>query len=290
MTGIGFNAMALVGALFAAVVIILNLKHNQFMRHIANAVGLTVALAFSVAACSPMAPSAAPSEIPPVNTTVPPETPTATPPPVDTSTPTAIVLPTPAGKLLFNNDFNDGSSRGFHFRSGKWSVVDDGTGNKVLQADPVSANNLPNATFGPANFTDGTVEFRLRITRADLQLDHHVAEFGFRNQALISGNQTHYILAYEPAPPPGLTMYYQEKGGPWQSLDTGPGGVPMPNGVGDWASVRVELQGQDMNVLVDGSPLLTVSDSRDSGGGLFLAALGDLTVQFDDINVWGPSK
>jgi eukaryotic-like serine/threonine-protein kinase len=58
-------------------------------------------------------------------------------------TPTLVSISTnnPNGTLLYNDNFEDGYAQGFNFYSGQWIVVDDGTGNKVLQENPANGSS-----------------------------------------------------------------------------------------------------------------------------------------------------
>jgi hypothetical protein len=231
--------------------------------------------------------------------------PTDTPRPNLTQTPTqttilpkaATILPMPAGKLLFNNNFEDGSAHGFNFIQGDWKVVDDGTGNKVLEGK--TNNGSSNAYFGPSDLIDGIFEIRFRVSSVDYQAQDHLVEFGFNNNQFFGGARTEDILIYDPAPPPRLILTYKEYGGPVKSTQEifENGSIQNPEGSwttlhpeGSWTTLRVEVQGKTIKVFANSNLFITVSDSRIDRGGLRLGALGSLITQFDDVKVWDLAK
>jgi len=194
---------------------------------------------------------------------------------------TSVSLPTPTGKLLWSDNFDDGFSHGFSFWTGDWKVVDDGTGNKVLQMNsPVTC--CANAAFGPANLPDGIVEFRLKVVNPNNQAQGY---FGFRDQSSINGQWTHYFLVYDQNGP-DLSMTYQENGGLWQPLEGISGGGLVFSQEGGWITLHIEFQGKNIRVFVDGNLFMIAEDSRDEDGGLILGAIGPAIAQFDDFKVW----
>lgn len=191
-----------------------------------------------------------------------------------------------AGKLLFSENLDDGYADGFTFQSGGWKVVDDNTGNKVLEM--TSTTCCANGLFGPSNISDGIVELRYKVISADYQAQHHVATVGFRLKTS-TGNFTSYALIYEPDGF-GLRLIYQENGGEWQPVERSSGGGSIQTQEGSWITLRVEFQGNNIKVFVNGEPFITAQDSRAKEGALILGANGVVTVQFDDIKVWEFSK
>ncbi|MEP7288323.1 MAG: hypothetical protein ABI947_21440 [Chloroflexota bacterium] len=198
-------------------------------------------------------------------------------------------LPTPTGKLLFSENFEDGSAHGFSFYAGNWTVIADGTGNKVLEVK--TSDGSMNASFGPPNFLNGTIEFRFRVISADYQIQYHIVDLGLRNQTVINGDWTEYVVAYDPASLPSLYLNYQEKGGSWQPLEGNSGGGTIQDPNGGWVALRVEAQEKNIRVFVNGQLYTTAHDSRiEQGGGLYLGGLGNLTVQFADFKIWDISS
>ena len=194
------------------------------------------------------------------------------------------ILPTPTGKLLFSADFGDGFTHGFEFNAGgSWKVVDDGTGNKVLQLNSPSTGSAI-AVFGPDNLTDGIVEFRMRTVSADSQAQQGVFEFGFRFQDPDHWNQ--YLVLFNPI---GfkLDMNFQDTNSVWNIMEGISGSGSIQTQDGSWFKVRVEFQGEKMGVFVNGTRFITAEDSRlEKGGSLSFGAYGPVVVQLDDIKVW----
>lgn len=204
----------------------------------------------------------------------------------DTTTFVTSAPPSNAGNLLFSEDFEDGFADGFTFQSGGWKVVDDDAGNKVLEM--TSTTCCANGLFGPSNISDGIMELRYKLMSADYQAQHHVSTFGFRLKTS-NGNFTSYSLIYEPDGS-NLNLIYQENGGAWQPVERSSGGGSIPTQAGSWTTLRVEFQGKNIKVFVNGDSFMNAQDSRDNAGALILGANGSVVVQFDDIKVWKFSK
>lgn len=205
---------------------------------------------------------------------------------LDTTTSATSTQPASVGNLLFSEDFEDGFADGFSFQSGNWKVVDDSKGNKVLEM--TSTTCCANGLFGPSSMSDGIVEFRYKLINANYQAQHHVATFGFRLN-ITSGNFTSYSLIYEPDGST-LNFIYQENGGEWQPIERSSGGGSIQPQEDNWTTLRVEFQGENIKVFVNGNSFMSAQDSRDKAGALILGANGAVTVQFDDIKVWEYSK
>ncbi|MBZ0098951.1 MAG: hypothetical protein K8F30_07690, partial [Taibaiella sp.] len=97
--------------------------------------------------------------------------PSATLTATSTRTPTAPITPMPTGKLVYNDEFEDGLAHQFSFFAGSWKVIEETTDNKVLEA--ITDGGGANASFGTPNFTDGIIEYRFRILKVDYQAQHH---------------------------------------------------------------------------------------------------------------------
>ncbi len=205
-----------------------------------------------------------------------------------TSNVTSIVLPTPAGRLLFSDNFDDGFAHNFDFYTGGWKVVDDGTGNKVLQMDSPQTC-CADARFGPTNLPDGIVEFRFKVINTDYHAQVHVMEFSYRVSNDISNNATQYQLHYDPETSI-INTIYQQNGGDWQPLEGNSGEGPIQGTTGGWITLRVKFQGENISVFINGNPFMTGLDTRINNGTLTLGANGPMIVQFDDLKVWDLSK
>jgi hypothetical protein len=82
--------------------------------------------------------------------------PSKTPAPSATSTSTPTLLPTPGGQLVFEDTFE---KENIQISGFGYSIVDDGTGNKILRTKGDTAY----FDFGPNQFKYGTIEFNFRF-------------------------------------------------------------------------------------------------------------------------------
>ena len=185
---------------------------------------------------------------------------------------TGVILPIPVGKLQFSEDFEDGFSNGISFNSGGWKVIDDGTGNKVL----LNSSN-GDAVIGPPytpNFSDGVLEFRFKTANR--------MQVSFR---LVSTNNgyTSYPLLYGLG---SFQLHYQ-KNGAWQPIEgtTMNGSDQLFNN--QWITLRIETQGNNINIYANGNLVISAYDSRISEGRI---DFGGTDVQFDDFKVWDISQ
>ena len=190
---------------------------------------------------------------------------------------TETILPIPIGELLFSEDFEDGFSKGIAFNSGSWKVVDDGTGNKVLEQN--SNTNSGDAVIGPPyikNFSDGVIEFRFKTINGEMQLS-------FRLNSSNNG-YTSYPLMYGLG---GFQLLYQENGA-WQPIEgtTINGSDQLfDNG---WIILRVEAKKNNINIFANGNLVISAYDSRISEGRIDFGGSGN--IQFDDLKVWDISQ
>jgi formylglycine-generating enzyme required for sulfatase activity len=185
--------------------------------------------------------------------------------------------PTPAGNLVFDEGFDDGFARGFTSNVGEWAVVDDGTGNNVLE---VNSNDWTNAFWGPSNLTDGVIEFRVKVLAKNNQ--SQTAGMFFRAHA---SSWTGYIVSYD-AQYGSVGIKIQVNDSPWQPVEAVSGGGNIENANHDWVTLRVEAQGSIMKIYVNGKLMLSASDSRLKGGGMAIVTSPNTTAQFDDFKVW----
>ena len=131
---------------------------------------------------------------------------------------TATVTPeqtSPGEKLVYSEDFEDGFAQGFEFGQGNWSVVNDGSGNKVLEQS--SFPTPTGSNFGPLTFINGIIEFRFRVTNINAQ--------GFPVVLTIRHQQasgTQYIVSCHMSEGTGIS--YSENNGGWQSMGEGTSG------------------------------------------------------------------
>lgn len=199
-----------------------------------------------------------------------------TPEPIATTTGTSL-QPSLDEEPVYSENFEDGFAHGFEFGPGNWSVVDDGSGNKVLELrdsiDPTGS------TFGPRTFSDGVIEFRFRVTSQNLQA--HSVVLTVRHQD--SGSQ--YIISYHT--PDGFTdITYSELNSEWQPMEGISGSAKLiPYSRGEWVKMQVIVNGNQIQAFLNDEPIVTATDSRLPQGNLTLGTGANVTVQFDDFKV-----
>lgn len=186
-------------------------------------------------------------------------------------------------KPVYSEDFESGFAQGFQFLWGNWSVVDDGTGNKVLEQN--NNSEWSEVKFGPDSFSDGVVEFRFRVVRDS---------DGYNSVVLYlretpGENGTTYNISYSAVT--GITgVSYTPPGKGWQPVEATSGAAKVfpavGTSIGSWVTMRVVAQGKQIQVFLDNDLIITASDSRISKGILTLGAFENRVVQFDDFKVW----
>jgi serine/threonine protein kinase len=206
--------------------------------------------------------------------------PTATPP-VGNASSSAIDAPgqtEPSEKVIYSEDFEQGFAHGFEFGPGNWSVVDDGTGNKVLEQN--MSGNPTGSNFGPGVFSDGIIEFRFRVVSENPQTFPVVLTVRHQQE---SGAE--YIVSYF-APDGSTGISYAENNGGWQDMEAYAGsGKAFPYPKGSWVKMRMVANGDKMEVFLNGNLIITASDSRLSTGNLTIGTGPNIAVQFDDIKI-----
>jgi serine/threonine protein kinase len=199
--------------------------------------------------------------------------------PSPTSTPTLIPTATSKPRAVFNEDFESGKANGFTIRSGTWQVVDDGTKNKVLEAKKLPYN-WSYLEFGPSNFLDGIVAFRVKlIDYVENEQDGGAVGFLFRHKSWGGEN---YQLLMQPFWG-SVSFVYQNPspGGTWITFNPKFNVVFQKN---IWYSVRVEILGNEFLAYLDGTFTTQSGYSSLHTPGL-LAFMTKSGVQFDDIQV-----
>jgi len=286
MLEIASFGIAFVGLIIAIVALINDDKGNKIVRYITGFFGLALAIAFGYLGFSSVQFSTLytlPST--PVSTQISSPISVAsnivnTPSPTNPPQPTAVeaVSTTPTGKLVFSDDFEDGLAHGFSFNVGNWQVVDDGTGNKVLEQN--MSSDWTNASWGPSNFSDGIIELRLRVISSS---DPNAGTWlGIRyHSASVTGYPVFYNFPYN-----CVNLNYQENGGQYQALS----GCNMQFPKGAWITIQVEVQGANFQLFVNGDYIATASDSRSMQGILNIGTSPNTVAQFDDFKVWDLSN
>lgn len=189
-----------------------------------------------------------------------------------------------AGNIVVDEDFQDGVANGFtsggEGGSWNWDVVNDGAGNRVFEAKN-STNAWSYSPFGPKDFSDGTVQFRVRLLDFDLSSDSGsgIVMINFRLTSQGGG----YAFVIHPYQQKAQLVYF-DPDSQWVSLD---GGASLykfePN---EWYTVRIEAKGENLQAFLNDASVGLASDTRYAKGEVSIGAGPNTTVQFDDIKLW----
>jgi hypothetical protein len=218
------------------------------------------------------------------NTLTPTITPTRTPTNTPTITHSPTLMPTPAGKLVLEQTFEDGTRSGVRVYQGNWKVVDDGTGNMVLQANNLDSGwgNAPNATFYAPELSDLVVEFRFMLVDTTEQ---GLIQMNFRENSI-----KRYVLGFNPKSK-NVGLFFQGDETSWKWI--APGGqdnyADLRIEKNRWYSVRIEAHGEHLEAFVDEKLMLDIDDNQ-AVRGKFSFGCGPYTkTLFDDMRIWDES-
>ncbi len=199
-------------------------------------------------------------------------TPSKTPKPTRTPAPTATAIP--AGTILFEEDFEDGKAQQFrNWEGGIWEVVTDDTGNKTYSIDYREGSGFPRMIFGSTAWGNYAVQFRVRII-ASVGSDA-IAGINFRESERLAG----YQLQLQPYSKKVVLGYWSGSG--WQDIREK--SLNIERGV--WYSVRVEASGTRIQVAIDDSLMIDVTDYSSARGALSFQVGTGMYADFDDIRV-----
>ena len=208
-----------------------------------------------------------------VPTPTPTEAPTPTPTQAPTPTPTEAPTPTPpGGDVVFSDDFNDGNANGWSTQYGSWSVVQD-SGSYVYYQ---SSTNEGRTYTGSSSWANYAVQARVKVDN-----------FNGSNRAYVcarykDGNNYYAASLYNRN---GGTLEIRRKvGGSSKTLTS----KNYSLSTGTWYTVKLVVNGNKIDMYVNGSRELTATDSSLSSGGIGLIAYKTVT-KFDDVIVTGPS-
>jgi len=197
------------------------------------------------------------------------------------ATATSATEPIAGGEPIFSQDFENGNASGFAFISGTWEVAQDRAdpGNAVLQASALDVADPTTKTyFGPSEFANGIIEFRCKFLRlGDLYLDFRYQE-GSTYVLYFSSGKQYIALASNMII--GSDLQYSELSP--ESIQ------PFSIQEDTWYSVRLQAQGQQFMVSIDGNRLISASDARLDVGRLRFALGSNAALYLDDIRVWEP--
>ncbi len=193
----------------------------------------------------------------------------------DSGTPASTATASAADNgLVFVNDFENGQTSGFAFSTDQWQVIR-ADGNQVLELSGLS-NNSTTAEFGPNDFSNGEILFRLNFKNSGGFV------VNFRSSV---GVQT-YTLYFAPASNE-ISLGYASAEHNWD-LEPFDGSSVRPFQFAEdiWYSVKLQASGDQFAVWVDGNKILTSNDPRLQQGTMELEVETDGTVWLDQVEVW----
>lgn len=193
--------------------------------------------------------------------------------PGGTQQPTEVISGTP----VFSADFENGSTDNFTVDLGNWSVVDDGTGNKVLES-ATQTDKVSTIEFAPSDLNNFVVEYRVKLKNYSAQEKNS----GGHSLQFRKTPETYYTLLFDQTTPDISFDYVSNSGWNWTPVI----GKPFSLESDIWYDVKVESKGDELKAYVNGVLYLTISDSRLKNGN-FALSVGTTTVyQFDNIKIW----
>ena len=197
-----------------------------------------------------------------------------------TETPPAAITVTPGftdQSLIFREDFDSDNVSGFSYDIGQWIISKDRS-NQVLEGDAAasSPDTIAMVTFGPSDFSNGIIEFRIRINQFASET---AASLRFRYTS-----QSTYSLSFSQNQ---IALGYRDMQNDW-ILE------PFNNEAsrtflfeqGIWYLVRLEARGSQFTVFIDNNRLFNTSDNRLQKGGLNFSLNPGYQAMFDDVKVW----
>lgn len=179
--------------------------------------------------------------------------------------------------LVFNQDFENDSTSGFAFDGGDWKISNDKS-NKVLEgiADKSEPDIWPMATFGPSDFANGIVEFKIKFSQLQ---DDTSASLHFRYT-----REATYSVTMMPS---GVEMGYRDSKSKWTiSLLSEETSRPFTFTIGTWYVIRVEAYGDRFSLYIDDNRMFSASDDRLQRGLLILSLAPGYRIMIDDVKVW----
>ena len=187
---------------------------------------------------------------------------------------TETATPPRSAQRVFSEDFEDGTASGFGFANNEWKVEKDKS-NTVLGVDSTSYSDeqFATATFGPTDFKNGVIEFRIKYE----QIGGFYTIFRAHDDAS-------YVFYLTPSQ---TILGYKDKAQNWSLTPISNNTVRgFSTQTGVWYTVRIEAQDTQITVSMDGNKLFTGDDSRLQSGGLEFVMDYGTKVLLDDVNVW----
>jgi hypothetical protein len=169
-----------------------------------------------------------------------------------------------AAPVLFSDDFQDGDAAGWRATGGHWSVAD-----ASLRQD--AATGRATARTGEPTWADYSVSARV------FPAAYRDPQSAAGVQARVQGDGSHYYLVTRADDTVELGRVI---GGRPTTLAT----AAYPAATGFWRSLSLVVQGSTLVGVVNGSPLLTATDTRLRRGRVALVTAGS-DATFDDVLV-----
>lgn len=188
----------------------------------------------------------------------------------ETPAPGAASVP-PDATLVFSEDFEDEIAGGFIFQFGDWEIVQENS-NHVLKFS-ATGDLAPAAIayFGPEDFADGVVEFRLMF------IEWYGFFLDFRQQV-----DTLYVLELEPE----RALILLAVNAPEDFYALGDNHYSTFRFKKDvWYTIRLEARGRNVLASINGNQLISGSDPRLSSGRVRFALQPNAVVYIDDVTV-----
>lgn len=200
--------------------------------------------------------------------------PTAT---VPGTTPPTIPGPTlPSNTtLIFEEDFEDGVASGIAYGTGTWEIVKDKSNHALqVRADTPSQTVLADAVFGPSDFTNGIIQFKIKFSTLGQVWMNFREQGGPGYYLLMDAANGQIALGYKSPGANGLMDYAVLAENSASFL------------VETWYTVHIEVRNDQMTVLVDNNRVFSASDARLLLGRLTFTVSQGAVAVFDDVRVW----
>lgn len=185
-----------------------------------------------------------------------------------------------SNEILFEDDFEDGKIQLAKFWEGGqyiWNVVDDGTGNKVYDANNLEGKfDLPRVILGSTEWDNYEINLRFRI----LEQPHSNSSFNLsfrssdklRDYQLNFNTVTNYVI---------LAHYFDVGIGKYERIAQESFNLETEK----WHSVRIRAKDDNIQVFIDQILLFNIIDTNHPKGNIALAAAKEIHVQIDDIQI-----
>jgi len=178
--------------------------------------------------------------------------------------------------LVFSEDFEDGTTSGFGFSDDNWTIGKDKS-NNVLVADTTVSQAYAICSFGPTDFSNGMIEFKIKYE----ELGGFYTVFRLKDMA-------EYIFYLTPHQ---AILGYNSKAQDWKMTPFGDDSIKSISiQTGIWYPVQIEIQGTNIAAYFDGNRLFTGEDSRLQKGSLQFNMDEGTKVMLDDVKVWSSDR